>query len=464
MRLLVACVALGALSLLLPSVPSFDPWAWIVWGREVSSLELNTVGGPSWKPLPVFFTALFAPLGAIDDSVPPALWIVVARAGSFLAMAAAFLLARRLAGPSRAAGIGAGLVAALGLALTPQWLRNTAHGNEVPLAVGLLFLGVNSHLDGERSRALVLGFLACLLRPEVFPFLAAYGVWSWRAVPERRMLVAGLAAALPVLWLLPEWIGSGNPLSAGAQARSEPSWSLSLTDQPWLAALERAHGLAGLPLEIGALVAAGLALWRRSQIDRVTLALAAVAVGWLVLVVVMVEVGFSGSPRYFMPAVVIGCVLAGVGAARLVEVVPGRAAAAAVAVLLAVAAAPWAIDHGRGFRDQARQAQRLDQNQRDLLITMQRLGGEEAVTSPGMPRISPAFMTRMAWELELHFEDIEKSPGLGYVFIADVPTPGRPAPAPAQLARAPRLVGPWHVRMPRKRPNVNTDHNALTVR
>ncbi len=457
------CLGLAAFSLLLPSVPSFDPWAWIVWGREVSSLDLNTVGGPSWKPLPVLFTTVFAPLGAIDDGVPPALWLVVARAGALLAMASAFILAQRLAGPSRAVGIGAGLLAAGGLALTPQWLRNAAHGNEVPLAVGLLFLAVNLHLDGKRSWALTLGFLACLLRPEVFPFLAAYGVWMFRAAPERRPLILGLAAALPLLWLVPEWIGSGNPLSAGAQARSEPSWSLSLTDQPWRAALERAHNLAGLPLELGALTAAALAWRRRNSLDRVTLALAAVAVVWLVLVVVMVEAGFSGSPRYFMPAVVLGCVLAGVGAARLVEVVPGRAAAAAVAVLLAVAAGPWAIDHGRAFEAQAKQARSLDRSQRDLLTVVRRLGGEDAVTAKGMPRISPAFMTRMAWELELHFEDIEKSPGLGYVFIADVPTPGRPAPNRKQLSRTERLVGAWHVRMPRKTPDAKDDHKALTA-
>ena len=61
-----------------------------------------------------------------------------------------------------------------------------------------------------------------------------------------------LFAALPALWLLPEWIGSGDPLGGGAQARSEPSWSLSLRDHPWLAALERGHRVAGLPVELAA--------------------------------------------------------------------------------------------------------------------------------------------------------------------------------------------------------------------
>ena len=50
----------GALSLLIPSTPSYDPWAWIVWGREIVHFKLDTTGGPSWKPLPMIFTTVFA--------------------------------------------------------------------------------------------------------------------------------------------------------------------------------------------------------------------------------------------------------------------------------------------------------------------------------------------------------------------------------------------------------------------
>ena len=49
----VAVLVLAGLSFLAPSAPTYDPWAWIVWGREVLHLDLSTVGGPSWKPLPV---------------------------------------------------------------------------------------------------------------------------------------------------------------------------------------------------------------------------------------------------------------------------------------------------------------------------------------------------------------------------------------------------------------------------
>ena len=56
----IVCLALAALSAaVLPTVPSYDPWSWIVWGREIVNphLGFSTGGGPSWKPLPVIFTA-----------------------------------------------------------------------------------------------------------------------------------------------------------------------------------------------------------------------------------------------------------------------------------------------------------------------------------------------------------------------------------------------------------------------
>src|SRR6185503_4622828 len=53
-------LALGLLSLLAPTTPTYDPWAWLIWGREVAHLDLDTQYGPSWKPLPVLLTTPFA--------------------------------------------------------------------------------------------------------------------------------------------------------------------------------------------------------------------------------------------------------------------------------------------------------------------------------------------------------------------------------------------------------------------
>ena len=50
--IIVGCLAVSALTLLFPSTPTYDPWAWILWGREIAHLDLVTEGGPSWKPCP----------------------------------------------------------------------------------------------------------------------------------------------------------------------------------------------------------------------------------------------------------------------------------------------------------------------------------------------------------------------------------------------------------------------------
>jgi hypothetical protein len=119
--LAAACLALAALAHFLPAEPTYDPWAWISWGREIVHWDLDTRTGPSWKPLPVLFTAPFALLG---NSAAPALWLVIARAGALLALVMAFRLARRLAGEPW--GIGAGLVAALALVTSTGFIRDVA--------------------------------------------------------------------------------------------------------------------------------------------------------------------------------------------------------------------------------------------------------------------------------------------------------------------------------------------------
>src|SRR5690348_15579221 len=87
-----AALLIGAVSLLIPSTPSYDPWAWLVWGREIAHINLQTTGGPSWKPLPVLLTTVFAVFGKAQ----PDLWLIVARAGAVMAVAMVFKVAWRL--------------------------------------------------------------------------------------------------------------------------------------------------------------------------------------------------------------------------------------------------------------------------------------------------------------------------------------------------------------------------------
>ena len=77
-------------------MPSYDPWSWIVWGRELVDphLGFSTGGGPSWKPLPVVFTTVFG----LSGGASPTLWVIAARAGGLITRGG-IRLGSLLAGP-----------------------------------------------------------------------------------------------------------------------------------------------------------------------------------------------------------------------------------------------------------------------------------------------------------------------------------------------------------------------------
>ena len=212
-------LALAALSLVLPSEPSYDPWAWIVWGREIAFLGLDTTGGPSWKPLPVAFTRSSRRSACSTDDLPPACGCWLARAGVLLAMAMAFRLARRLAGPGRR-GRGRLRGRRAGACLTPEWFRYAAHGNEAPLALALMLWAWSAiwTVCVARAGAGLPGVPVASRGCSRSWRRTALWLWLRRAAP--RPLLAGASLALPCVWLVPEWIGSGDPAhggSAGAQ-------------------------------------------------------------------------------------------------------------------------------------------------------------------------------------------------------------------------------------------------------
>ena len=213
---IAACLGLSALTLLFPSTPTYDPWAWIMWGREIAHLDLVTESGPSWKPLPVLFTTPFSLLGA---DLAPMLWLWIARAGALLALVMAFRLGRRLTGPGVTGAVG-GVVAMLFLLTTYQFVRDSMLGNSEAMLAALSLWAIERHLDGRRDHALYLGLGAALLRPEAWPFLGLYGLWLWFREPELRARLVLAGVAVPVLWFGPELWGSGEPLRASSRANN----------------------------------------------------------------------------------------------------------------------------------------------------------------------------------------------------------------------------------------------------
>jgi hypothetical protein len=430
------CVGVAALSLLTPSTPTYDPWAWLVWGREVGGLDLDTTAGPAWKPLPVLVTTLLAPLG--DGA--PALWLLIARAGGVLALVLVFRLAARIAG-----GRGrwfAGCVAVLGLLSTTGFLRGVAGGSSEGLLVALLLLAFERHLEGHRGQAFALGIGGALLRPEVWPFLAFYAVWLWRREPAARRLVVLLLPLVPLLWFLPELWGSGDLLRSSERAQIPNPGAPTLAARPALEVVERFVAMLAPPIALTALAAAVVALRRR---EPAALALAVGAAGWAALVAGMSEAGYSGEERYLLVAAALASVLAGIGVGWLFDTVGGRAprvatAGALAALTLSIA---FAAPAARNLGDDLAYAAEL---RADLVTAVERAGGADRLRECGSLYAGRARFPLVAWHVDVHISDLRLTPRAPGVVLSSRLTPEEPVAPPAPLGfRAVARAGTWEV-------------------
>ena len=374
--LALGSLALGALSLLYPSTPSYDPWGWLLWGKEILHLDLNTVGANTFKPLPVLFTLPFALFGKAQ----PDLWLAVARAGAVFAVAMAFRLAARItiwfgAGPAGRAGVSrllaygpallAGAIAGFTVLISPEYVRNGALGYSECLGAGLVLLAVDRHLDGKPRQTFVIGFFPALDRPEIWPFWGLYGLYLWRRDRAARGLIVALFALVPALWFLPELWGSGHLFrgvahdlhpTVGAPAYTRCPFCTEMKSAVYISLL-RTTVVAGV-VAVGAAIAIrralrlrtaeiglarrlrtaeiglarrrrtaeiGLARRRRTaeigpalreqahRPEGIVLALSVLALLWFLEISAMTQYGFSGNQRYMIIGGAPVMVVGGVG-------------------------------------------------------------------------------------------------------------------------------------------------------
>jgi hypothetical protein len=430
-------LALAVASLALPCVPTYDPWAWVVFGKElvVPGLDFSTLASTGWKPLAVLFTA---PL-ALAGPVAPSLWLVVVRFAGLAALMLAFRLAARAGGPI------AGALAALALLASSDWLRYLSAGNIEPLVVALMLGAIELHLRGRRDGAFLLGALAGLARPEVWLLVGVYAAYVLLSERAWWPLALGVPAML-ALWIVPDWLGSGDLLHTFHLARisAEPR-GLQSTSDPALKLLRGAAGIEPAPVWIGALC--GVAWGWRAR-DRTVGTLAAVAAAWALPTVAGTALGYPAVARYLVVPVAVSCVLAGIGfvaVARLASRPRGRAALAAA---LAAVSAPFAVARAIGLAHQAADAKArteqlsalwraVDQAQRRAPIARM-----HPVVEPG------ALANALAWKLDLPLDEVvgSFSPAVRVAFIE-----GDDRAVIARLRRrdatAVRLTaaGPWHV-------------------
>ena len=429
----VLCLAAGAASLsLVAPAPSYDPWAWLLWGRELTSLELSTAEGPAFKPLPVFVCSLLSVFGG----AAPLLWLVIARAGAVLSAVMAFRVAQKLSGGSRLAGA----AAAVGVLSVEHALSLAVSGSSEPLGVALMLLSIDSLLRGRHRTAFGWAAASGLLRVEMWPFLLAGGILLVRSDPRARALVASCLVVVPALWFLPEWAGSGNIMRSSDRALIPNPGNPALAAFPFGDSLWSALKIAPLPLFLGL---AALALPpRRSPLALLPAALGA---AWLLVVAAMAQVGYSGEERYALAGIALIAVSAGAGLprvagwARLPRALRIALPAAAVAVVAAstVAGLP-------GLRErQAYQARLVA----DLPEAITAAGGRGELRTCGNPYVGNMRGPLLAYHLAVEKRnvrfDVSRAPGV--VFRSRLSPQLPPAPALGSGFRPVARVGTWEV-------------------
>ena len=418
----------AAVSLRLPSTPNYDPWVWLIWGREIVHGHLSTTGGPTLKPLALVFTTIVAPLG----SAAPNAWVAIARAGALTAVALTFVLTTRLAwsatAPLGAVGgalaLAGGLVAAGGVLLLQSYIYVVAQGYSEGLLLTVLLLAVLRHLDGAPRHTQALLFAASLDRPEMWALFVVYSLWLWRVDPGARRQIACLAALILPIWLLPDLIGSGS-LLRGAEYASYPRgagttacpFCSEVTHYEWPlvrlpfrigVVLAAVPAVASIALGTGAAVATGAS--RRHRLDLCLCVLLIAALALFAEDAVLTELKFSGNGRYLFPA---GCLTIVVGmagwarfAAWAFAAVSGFArrtvgwAAVAVVTTGAVAAiVPSAVDAFGKLGPTWSELRFQADVRRDLTTAVARAGGAARLKACGTVQTNTQLAPLVAWTL-----------------------------------------------------------------
>jgi hypothetical protein len=384
--------------------PGFDPYGWLVWGRQTVAGNLDTNAAPSWKPLPYLFTAPYGLFGHYQLWLWMVTSLAVSLAGAVFAGRIAFRLTPHDADRGYAAWVAAGFAAAGYFGISSYWHYMLSAQSD-PMIVALCLAAIDCHLHGRYRWAWVLGGLAALGRPEVWLFLGAYSVWAWLRVPSMRWLIGVGIVLLVVLWFgIPAltsrspFVAASNALGSGRRLRSDRVFGT----------IGRFLDLNPTVMELTALLAVVIALIRR---DRVTLALAAGVCAWVVVEIAFALHGWPGLGRYmFEPAGVL-IALAGVGVGAVLVEAPrisrvGGWVGAAVVVVIALALVPPALSRARSeHHDIVGQRSRTAEIGK-LTGTIARLGGAARLRACGEPLTRLEYQTILAWNLHVNVSTV----------------------------------------------------------
>jgi hypothetical protein len=433
----LVCIVLGVLSAaVLPTVPSYDPWSWIVWGREITDPHISFVisGGPSWKPLPFVFTTVWGAFG----SAAPTLWVITARIGGLLGLVAAWRLAYKLAGSTDGErsglvpGVAAGAIAVAGVLLTQDWFYYFLHGtSETPL-IGCSLWAVDRIVEGKRIQAWWLMVAATWIRPEWLAPEVLYGAWliwrypKFRTWPMLAMFGIGLAS-FPIAWFVPPWIGSGDAFLAASHASQ---YNGNLGPHPFIAVNSR--GINDQVLPILAFAIAGFVIGTLKDRRGLVFGLGCGVVLYYAVVVVETLKGYPGLERFFLPAASLICVLGGYGMVRLAQLArelvatrattgnAGAIAAVATFVVLAGASVPFITTRISEARAAFPQASLAVTTSNQMTRVAAAVGGRTGVfpCKTSFSAVNHGVQSEMAWKLKVPLErvgTVMSQPGVDFI-------------------------------------------------
>jgi hypothetical protein len=380
--------------------PGFDPFGWLVWGRQTVAGALNTNAAPSWKPLPYLFTLPYGVFGHAQLW----LWMITAVAVALSGVVFAARIAYRLtAAPAgrRYAAVVAGAFAGITLLGIRDYWHYILSAQSDPMIVALCLAAIDAHLCRRPRLAYGLGCLAALGRPEVWPFLAVYAVWLWLRRPEARWIVAAGVGVLVLLWFGIPALTSRSAFVAGTNALGS---GRALHGHKITGTIDRFLDMHETALELAALLSVVLAAVRR---DRVALALAVGVVAWVVVEIAFALHGWPGLTRYMFEAGAVMVVIAGAGIGRLLAepprlTAPAGLVGAALTVAVIAGLLPAAVSRARTERRDLRAQRARTTEINRLEATINRLGGAARINRCGEPVVLLEYQTILAWTLHIN--------------------------------------------------------------
>ncbi len=376
--------------------PGYDPYGWLIWGYQTVHGSLDLGGAPSWKPLPWLFTVPYSLFGHLALR----LWMITAVSITLSGSIFAGRIAYRLTGvttENRWPAIAAALFAGLALLGIQDYFHYMLSAQSDPMIVALCLGAIDMHLSRHYRWAFALGVLASLGRPEMWPFLGIYAIWTWRAIPSMRWFIYAGLALIPLLWFGVPEITNNRPFVSGQLALLSPR---ELHENKIIGTLHRFTALTYLPIQLMALVAIGIAWVRRNW---TVLVLGAGAVGWILVELAFVLHGWPGVPRYLFEPAAVTIVLAGVGVGWvLVEVprlghgVPRWAGIAIVGVVVATLV-PGALARVRTEHRDLRHERGRTKVIAWLQADINHLGGYKHVLACGEPVTTVRYVAMLAY-------------------------------------------------------------------